>query len=98
MGNALTRKIIFKMLEDKATSDALEYMGFNVNDMKNLNELVKASIIVSKCIKKMKNLNMNPQKEINLDYQVTINYLFNNLSDENREILANLLEIWGYAC
>ncbi len=86
------------MLEDKATSDALEYMGFNVNDMKNLNELVKASIIVSKCIKKMKNLNMNPQKEINLDYQVTINYLFNNLSDENREILANLLEIWGYAC
>lgn len=85
------------MLEDKATSDALEYMGFNVNDMKNLNELVKASIIISKCIKKMENLNMNQQKELNLDYQVTIKYFFNNLSNENREILANLLEAWGYA-
>ena len=54
--------------------------------------------IVHKCLIKMKELDMKHKRIDNSEYQLTIDYLFNNMTINNHKVLATLLDSWGDAC
>jgi hypothetical protein len=97
MENTLTRKIIFMDIPNNRINDIINKIGIDLNEIGHYNELVKSSMIISKCVSKLKEINDLEKKEIQTQYQSTIEYLFKNLSPSNHRVLVTLLDSWGQA-
>ena len=84
-------------LEESPLNETIELIGVNLDSLVNNNEMIIASTILAKCIKKIKEMEDNSKQETEAEYQLIINDLFAHINKINHSILVTLLDSWGDA-
>ena len=97
MENSLTRKIVLMDLPGNPTGITMKEIGLNIDLIKEYNDLIKSSIIISKCLEKIKYIDEEEKRAQNNEYQQVINYLFKNMTTHNHRVLSTLLDSWEEA-